>query len=93
MAKITVNLCDVKPCTSLAEREYVVNNQTLFVCGEQCYSKFWSREYGNWKESRHIMQVSFHPLALLEKYDSKEANEVRDSLSTAGLHIAKRKQG
>lgn len=57
MAKITLVLCDVKPCTLSAEREYEVNGQTLYVCGEECFVRYWSREYGNWKATPYRMQI------------------------------------
>ena len=59
MAKVTLILCDVKPCTFQAEREFEVDGQTLYVCGEQCFARFWSREYGDWKESRYRMDITF----------------------------------
>lgn len=55
MARITMTLCDVGPCTLIAEREFEVNGQTIYVCGENCFVKFWSREFGNWKEERYHM--------------------------------------
>lgn len=62
MAKITVLLCDVKPCSLPAEREYEVNGQTLYVCGEECFVKFWSREYYQWKATPYRMQIAFDHL-------------------------------
>lgn len=72
MAKITLVMCDVKPCTSQAEREYEVNGQTLYVCGEQCFARFWSREYGSWKESRYRLIVTFHELAPMQEYKPQD---------------------
>ena len=57
MAKITMTLCDVAPCTFLAEREFEVNGQTIYVCGENCFVKFWSREYRNWKNEKYHMEA------------------------------------
>lgn len=57
MAKITMTLCDVAPCTLLAEREFEVNGQTIYVCGENCYVKLWSREYRNWKNEKYHMET------------------------------------
>jgi hypothetical protein len=57
MAKITMTLCDVAPCTFTAEREFEVNGQTIYVCGENCFVKFWSREFRNWKNERYHMQA------------------------------------
>jgi hypothetical protein len=59
MARITVVLCDVRPCSLPAEREFDLNGKKVYVCGEHCFVKFWSREYGNWKESRYSMQTMF----------------------------------
>ena len=70
MAKVTVILCDVKPCTSQAEREFTLNGQTLYVCGEQCFARFWSREYGDWKESRYRMQAIICPPTPILKHES-----------------------
>lgn len=57
MAKITMTLCDVAPCTLIAEREFEVNGQTIYVCGENCYVKFWSREFRNWKTDHYQMEA------------------------------------
>ncbi len=59
MAKITMTLCDVRPCTFLADREFEVNGQTIYVCGENCYVKFWSREFRNWKSDRYQMTAQW----------------------------------
>jgi hypothetical protein len=57
MAKITMTLCDVAPCTLIAEREFEVNGQVVYVCGENCFVKFWSREFRNWKNERYHLQA------------------------------------
>ena len=57
MAKITMTLCDVAPCSLIAEREFEVNGQIVYVCGENCFVKFWSREYQNWKNERYHMEA------------------------------------
>jgi hypothetical protein len=57
MAKITMTLCDVAPCTFIAEREFEVNGQTIYVCGENCFVKFWSREYRNWKNEKYDLEA------------------------------------
>ncbi len=57
MAKITMTLCDVAPCTLIAEREFEINGQTIYVCGENCFVKFWSREFRNWKSERYHMEA------------------------------------
>jgi len=57
MAKITMTLCDVAPCSLIAEREFEVNGQIVYVCGENCFVKFWSREYRNWKLERYQMEA------------------------------------
>jgi len=75
MAKITVVLCDVKPCNLPAEREYEVNGQTLYVCGEECFVRFWSREYGNWKAAPYRMQIKFDHLDPAQERRAQEATE------------------
>jgi len=62
MAKITLILCDVKPCHLPAEREFEVNGEKIYVCGESCFVKYWSREYCNWKVTRYRMQTAFQYL-------------------------------
>lgn len=57
MAKITMTLCDVAPCSLIAEREFEVNGQVIYVCGENCFVKFWSREYRNWKNERYPLEA------------------------------------
>ena len=69
MAKITMTLCDVAPCTFVAEREFQVNGQTIYVCGENCFVKFWSREFRNWKNDRYQMEAHLN-------IDQSEANKV-----------------
>ena len=75
MAKVTVLLCDVKPCTSKADREFEVNGQTLYVCGAQCFTRFWSREYGNWKDSPYRAQMTFRHLTPMQEYKRQEVSE------------------
>ena len=57
MAKITVVLCDVKPCKLPAQREIEINGEKVFVCGENCFVKFWSREYQDWNKSPYGTQI------------------------------------
>ena len=59
MAKITMKLCDVRPCTFIADREFKVNGEIVYVCGENCYVKFWSREFRNWKSDRYQMTAQW----------------------------------
>jgi hypothetical protein len=91
MAKVTVVLCDVKPCTCQAEREFEVNGQTLYVCGEQCFARFWSREYGNWKESRYRTQITFLHLTQMQEYEPQEVSERNNGIEIfrADLQIVK----
>jgi len=95
MAKVTVVLCDVKPCTCQAEREFEVNGQTLYVCGEQCFATFWSREYGNWKESRYRMQITFKHLTPMQEYETQEVSERKNGIEIfrSDLQIVKPRQG
>ncbi len=57
MAKITMTLCDVAPCSLVADRDFEVNGQIVYVCGESCFVKFWSREYRNWKNEGYHMEA------------------------------------
>jgi hypothetical protein len=59
MAKITMKLCDVRRCTLIADREFKVNGEIVYVCGETCYVKFWSREFRNWKNDRYEMTAQW----------------------------------
>jgi hypothetical protein len=59
MAKVTMTLCDVRPCTFIADREFEVNGEIVYVCGESCYVKFWSREFRNWKNDRYQMTAQW----------------------------------
>jgi hypothetical protein len=95
MAKVTVILCDVKPCTSQAEREFEMNGQTLYVCGEQCFARFWSREFNNWKESPYRMQVTCHHLSPMPEYTTREVSVKNNSIEIfkSELHIVKPQQG
>lgn len=89
MAKITVVLCDVKPCTFQAEREFEVNGQTLYVCGEQCFARFWSREYGSWKDSRYRLGVTFHQLERTQECKSQDvaARKIETEIFRSDLRI------
>jgi len=95
MAKVTVVLCDVKPCASQAEREFEVNDQTLYVCGEQCFTRFWSREYGNWKESPYRMRIAFNHLTPVQEYETQEVQQRKNSgdLFKSELQIVKLQHG
>lgn len=93
MAKVIVVLCDVKPCTSQAEREFEVNGQTLYVCGEQCYVRFWSREYCNWKESRYRIQITFNHLTQMQEYQTQEVSKNSSELFGSNLQIVKPRYG
>jgi len=75
MAKITMTLCDVTPCTLIAEREFKMNGETVYVCGENCFVKFWSREYRNWKNEHYQLEVH---LSIDESTEIKKAI-IRDS--------------
>ena len=95
MAKVTVVLCDVKPCTSQAEREFEVNDQTLYVCGVQCFTRFWSREYGNWKESAYTMRITFNHLTPVQEYETQEVQQrkISGELFKSELQIVKPQRG
>jgi hypothetical protein len=90
MAKITLTLCDVKPCNLPAEREFEVNGQRVYVCGESCFVKYWSREYSRWKPSPYILRAttgSGFPAAL---EDTAVLNDAKSSLgSAANLQLIK----
>lgn len=57
MSKITVVLCDVKPCKLPAEREFEVSGEKVHVCGENCFVRYWSREYTGWKSSPYRLRA------------------------------------
>jgi YHS domain-containing protein len=94
MAKVTIVLCDVKPCTCQAEREFELNGQTFYVCGQQCFARFWSKEYDNWKESRYRMQVNHHHTPMRE-YETQEISERKNGsdILRSDLQIVKPRQG
>ncbi len=58
MAKVTLSVCDVKPCNLMADRDFQFNGHTIHVCGEGCFVKYWSREYQRWKETPYDLQAS-----------------------------------
>lgn len=58
MAKITLILCDVKPCTLRADRDFQINGKTINVCGEGCYARYWSREYQEWKQNGYDLHAN-----------------------------------
>ena len=94
MAKMTLVLCDVKPCTGTADREFEVNGKTLYVCGEQCFTKFWSREYSNWKDSLYKMQITFHHLPAMKEYGIQKIADGTNGIDIFGsdLKILKPRQ-
>lgn len=57
MAKITLTLCDVQPCNLIADRSFQINGRSIHVCGEGCYTKYWSREYQTWRLDPYELQV------------------------------------
>ena len=79
MAKITLTLCDVKPCNMLADRDFQMNGSTIHVCGEGCYVKYWSREYQAWKQDPYQLQAS--QTAKREKQYSGRALKLVSSIS------------
>lgn len=58
MATTSLTLCDVKSCNLTADREFQINGRTVYVCGEGCYVKYWSREYQAWKEDPYELRTS-----------------------------------
>ena len=85
MAKITLILCDVKPCHLPAEREFEVNGEKIYVCGESCFVKYWSREYGNWKVERYRMQTSFQYVP----HNESKTDSVCKEMFETDLHLVK----
>jgi hypothetical protein len=84
MAKVTLMLCDVKPCTSKADREFEVNGRTLNVCGAQCFTRFWNREYANWNESLYRLQTTFRHLTATQEHHTQEVSEFAAALLASG---------
>lgn len=80
MPKTVIVRCDVKPCTSIAEREIEVNGETLYICSESCFVKFWSREYSDWKSKgyRIVVEIEQEPLRTILPESS-----VRTAIKTA----------
>jgi hypothetical protein len=63
-----------------------VNGQTVYVCGENCFVKFWSREYRNWKTEHYHMKAYIH----LENPENIAGSILRDKeASDSDLHILK----
>ena len=58
MAKITLTLCDVRPCNNTADRNFHINGETIHVCGEGCFARYWSREYQAWKQAPYELQAT-----------------------------------
>jgi len=87
MGKITLVVCDVKPCMRPAEREFEVNGEKLYVCGENCFLKFWSREYGSWKGSPYIMKASYFPVC--QSDDPQVAGINAEVAGSHALHLVK----
>jgi len=94
MAKMTLILCDVKPCTGPADREFEVNGKAFYVCGEHCFTKYWSREYGNWKDSPYKTQITFHTLSPMNvNAKEKVADGINDmDIFCSDLKILKPRQ-
>ena len=77
MAKIYLTICDIKPCKNTADRHFQINGQTLHVCGEVCYAKYWSREYQKWKGSPYDLQASYTTQAT--SFDDRRLTVVSNS--------------
>jgi hypothetical protein len=58
MARISLTKCDVKSCNLIADREFQINGRTVYVCGEGCYLKYWSREYQEWKQDPYELRAT-----------------------------------
>jgi hypothetical protein len=91
MAKITLTLCDVRPCNYPAEREFEVNGQKVYVCGESCFVKYWSREYARWKGSPYNLRATTGSgLSAASLEDTATLNDPNNSLgSAANLQLIK----
>ena len=61
--------CDL--CNSKAEREFEVNGHKIAVCSPGCYSKFWSREYEDWRARRYDLNVTFVDVDLATEIERK----------------------
>ena len=62
MAKITLTLCDVRTCNNTADRDFQINGETIQVCGEGCYARYWSREYQAWKQAPYELKAAYTPV-------------------------------
>jgi len=90
MAKITLTLCDVKPCNYPAEREFEVNGQKIYVCGESCFVKYWSREYSKWKASPYSLRATAsNGIGTASLDESAALNDSNNALGNANLQLIK----
>jgi hypothetical protein len=62
-------LCDL--CGSKAEREIEMNGRKVAVCSPGCYSRFWAREYDDWRSSHYHLQVRFDDPDLANEIERK----------------------
>ena len=85
MAKITMTLCDVAPCSFIAEREFVVNGQPVYVCGENCFVKFWSREYRKWKDEHYHLEAHLN----IEENEVRRVILNRPKETSVGLQVVR----
>ncbi len=62
-------VCDL--CGSKAEREFEVNTRRVAVCSPGCYSRYWTREYDDWRAGRYNLQVQFGNSELAAEIERK----------------------
>lgn len=90
MAKITLTLCDVKPCTFPAEREFEINGQKVYVCGESCFVKYWSREYAKWKTDPYTLKATAdHGINVASLEDTGTLKDASSGLGNANFQLIK----
>jgi hypothetical protein len=70
MGMKSVNIvCDL--CGTKAEREIEINSRKVAVCGPICYSRFWAREYEDWRAGQYFLKVQFGNTELATEIEKK----------------------
>ena len=87
MAKITLTVCEVRPCNYTADREFQINGRTIHVCGEGCYAKYWSREYQAWRLDPYELHVKHIAIYEEQCYGRalKVVSNTRELISTSPI--------
>ena len=92
MGKVTRVVCDVHPCTSQAERTFEVDGKTIYVCGEECFTKFWSREYGDWRGFQYKMQINLEYRARAQECEKQRFSAGKNGMEVLRFDLQQFKQ-